>query len=143
MTWKYTCKTGKLQYFWLNTIFVHIPKAPHLLFYVDSIRFIEIILVSNISILKNGKADALSLKNKMKKNGNFTNQSITKYWKVLLHFLHVAFYTMTLQSLRVRLIKLHSSCSAMWDTLCCGSHQSSPITCSIPALDKWQPTSSL
>lgn len=82
---------------------------------------------------------------KDRENGNSNDPIIKKkkYWKALLHFLNVAISTMTLQSLRVRLIKLHSSCNAMWGMHCFGSRQSIPISCSTPALDKWQPTTSL
>lgn len=69
MTWKYTCRTGKFKYFWLNIIsflFLY-RKHPPSPFHVDFTRFMEITLVSNISILQNRKGDALSLKNRMKK----------------------------------------------------------------------------
>lgn len=66
-----------------------------------------------------------------------------KKWKLLLHLWNAAICALTLRSLRVRLIKLHCSCNALWADHRCGSHQSAPITCSIPAPDKWQPTTSL
>lgn len=95
----------------------------------------KIISPTNIFILKVWACSIF----KDRENGNSNDPIIKKkYWKALLHFLNVAISTMTLQSLRVRLIKLHSSCNAMWGMHCFGSRQSIPISCSTPALDKWQ-----
>lgn len=133
---------GKFKFFWPNIILFLLLylKPPHLLF-MWILSDLWKLFLSNICICKSWWHIFKEQDEKVELSPTRATESI--YWKVLLHFLHAAFYAMTLQSLRVRLIKLLSSCSAMWDTHCCGSHQSSPITCSIPAPDKWQPTSFL
>lgn len=80
---------------------------------------------------------------KNEEDGDSNGMIIKKYWKLLLHFSSAAICALTLGSLRVRLIKPHRSCNALWAVHRCGSHQSAAITCSVPAPDKWQPTRSL